>query len=217
MPILKSAVHTHPRLLFGGITGALVGWWYPGQLDWITRTLLGWNSAVWLYLILIGTLMLRASPAEVKATAENEDESDQVVLLLVCIAALASLATIVLELVITQGSNAAPPLLRYGFTILTITGSWILVATIFTLHYARLFYNAGAKPPLRFPDLESNPDYWDFLYFSFTIAVALQTSDVSVMTGKMRRIVLLQSVLTFIFNAAILGLSINIAAGLVGS
>ena len=53
--------------------------------------------------------------------------------------------------------------------------------------------------------------------FSFTIAVAAQTSDVIVMSRSMRKVVLAQSVLSFLFNVAILGLSINIAAGLVGS
>ncbi|MEO7030888.1 MAG: DUF1345 domain-containing protein [Herbaspirillum sp.] len=197
--------------------GIAIGLLYPGDLDWVTRSLLGWNSAVWLYLILIGTLMLRASPAEVKATAEDEDESAQMMLLLVCIAAVASLAAILLELVDMRGNQSAAPLFRYGFTLLTIAGSWLLVATFFTLHYARMFYNAGDKAPLRFPEEETNPDYWDFLYFSFTIAVAVQTSDVVIMTRAMRRIVLLQSVLTFVFNVAILGLSINIAAGLVGN
>ncbi|AMP01530.1 hypothetical protein CAter10_4094 [Collimonas arenae] len=46
--------------------------------------------------------------------------------------------------------------------------------------------------------------------------MAVQTSDISIMTRPMRKIVLMQSVLTFLFNSAILGLSINIAAGLVG-
>jgi uncharacterized membrane protein len=78
-----------------------------------------------------------------------------------------------------------------------------------------MFYRAPAKElPLRFPDGLTEPDYWDFLYFSFTIAVAVQTSDICVMSRPMRKMVLGQSVLSFFFNLAILGLSINIAAGM---
>jgi uncharacterized membrane protein len=62
----------------------------------------------------------------------------------------------------------------------------------------------------------ANPDYWDFLYFSFTIAVAAQTSDVIIMNRSTRKTVLAQSILSFLFNVAILGFSINIAAGLLG-
>jgi uncharacterized membrane protein len=75
----------------------------------------------------------------------------------------------------------------------------------------------ASRRMLAFPDQEPNPDYWDFLYFSFTISVAVQTSDVQVMTHSARKVVLAQSILSFLFNAAILGLSINIAASLVGS
>ena len=51
-----------------------------------------------------------------------------------------------------------------------------------------------------------------FLYFSFTIAVTAQTSDVGVTTRAMRRLVLGQSVLSFVFNTTILAFSINAVA-----
>ena len=64
------------------------------------------------------------------------------------------------------------------------------------------------------PDEGFRPDYADFLYFSFTIAVASQTADVSITNRPMRRLVLLQSVLSFAFNTTILAFTINIAASL---
>ncbi|MFZ6755966.1 DUF1345 domain-containing protein [Undibacterium sp. Ji50W] len=92
-----------------------------------------------------------------------------------------------------------------------------IVAILFTFHYALVFYKSTAtQHPLRFPEDEQNPDYWDFMYFSFTIAVAAQTSDVAVITRPMRKTVLAQSVLSFFFNVAIIGLSINIAASVAG-
>lgn len=213
----KSAIHSHPRLMAGISAGIAAIVLTSPELHWVTRILVGWNSAVWLYLLLMAILMLRASPTQVKASAEKEDEAASVVLLLMCIAAIASLAAIIIELAnASSHPQSGPPLMRYAFTALTVSGSWLLLATMFTLHYARHFYTSGPRRPLRFPDDEINPDYWDFLYFSFTIAVATQTADVAVMTRPMRKIVLLQSVLTFVFNAAILGLSINIAAGLIG-
>jgi transposase-like protein len=77
-------------------------------------------------------------------------------------------------------------------------------------------YDARFKP-LRFPDHKLEPDYWDFLYFSFTIAVASQTSDVVLRSRSIRRAARAQSILSFYFNVAVLGLCINIAAGLLGS
>lgn len=65
-----------------------------------------------------------------------------------------------------------------------------------------------------FPEKPAEPGYWDFIYFSFTIAVAAQTADVATGTTDMRQITLLQSVISFVFNLAILGLSVNVGAGL---
>jgi uncharacterized membrane protein len=98
-------------------------------------------------------------------------------------------------------------------TVSTVVSSWFLVGIVFAAHYARMFYTAPPKcRPLRFPDGEESPQYWDFLYFAFTIAVAVQTSDVLVMTRDMRKVVISHSVLAFAFNAAILGFSITAAS-----
>ena len=79
-----------------------------------------------------------------------------------------------------------------------------------------MFYLPPEDPrPLQFPDDPPEPDYWDFAYFAFTIAVACQTADVSLRSHSMRKTVLAQSVLSFLFNASILGLSVNVAASLV--
>ncbi len=59
---------------------------------------------------------------------------------------------------------------------------------IFCVHYARLFYTwDGKEPALRFAEGLTTPNYWDFLYFSFTIGVAVQTADVGVATREIRR------------------------------
>ena len=65
-----------------------------------------------------------------------------------------------------------------------------------------------------FPEKPGEPVYWDFLYYSFTIAVASQTADVATGSTDMRQITLLHSVISFVFNLAILGLSVNVGAGL---
>ena len=104
------------------------------------------------------------------------------------------------------------------FTALTVVGSWLLVGVMYCFHYAHLYYTANKNTlPLKFPEGHIQPNYWDFLYFSFTLSVAVQTSDVSIMTRSMRKLVLGHSLLAFFFNLAILGLSVNIAASLVNT
>lgn len=207
---------THPRLSAATTFGVAAGILVPADLV-ISKILIGWNVGVWTYLILMLWLAIRAKAPDVKRIAEIEDENAGLVLFLVSIAAIASLATIAFELAGSKDLQTASKLLRYGFTALTVIGSWLLIGVIFSVHYARLFYTwDGKDPALRFAEGLKTPNYWDFLYFSFTIGVAVQTSDVGVATRDMRKVVLAQSLIGFLFNTAILGFSINIAAGLFG-
>jgi uncharacterized membrane protein len=218
MHTVHQIVRNRPRLIISIIAGICVGSIIPSQWSVVGRILVGWNVTVWFYLCLTGWLMMRANHARVRMLAEQEDKSAVVILAIMSVAAVVSLAAIVLELSTVKDLALASRMIHYAFTGATILGSWCLVAILFTFHYARIFYRSPAEHrALRFPDNEENPDYWDFLYFSFTIAVAAQTSDVSVMTRSMRKTVLAQSILSFLFNAAILGMTINIAASLVGS
>lgn len=215
-------IHTifraRPRLTSAIIAGIVVGLALPLQGDPVTRALIGWNITVWIYLFLMGWLMMRATHLRVRNLAEQEDKNAVVILSIMSIAAMVSIAAIILELTSIRNLSFSHRLAHYAFTGVTVLGSWCLVATLFTFHYARIYYRSPKeRRALRFPDSEENLDYWDFLYFSFTIAVAAQTSDVTVISHSMRKTVLAQSILSFLFNVAILGLSINIAAGLVGS
>jgi uncharacterized membrane protein len=207
---------THPRLSAAILLGVAVGFLAPAD-SLTSKILIGWNTGVWLYLLLMLWLTVRSKATDVKRIAEMEDENAGLVLALVCIAALASLATITLELAGSKDLETTRKLMHYGFTALTVIGSWLLIGVIFSLHYARLYYIwDGKEPALRFAEGLTTPNYWDFLYFSFTIGVAVQTSDVGVATPGLRKIVLAQSLIGFLFNTAILGFSINIAAGLFG-
>ncbi|RMP62981.1 hypothetical protein ALQ18_01023 [Pseudomonas marginalis pv. marginalis] len=205
---------THPRLSSAAVLGLAVGILAPAD-TLISKILIGWNAGVWIYLLLMLWLTSRSQADEVKRIAETEDENAGLVLFMVCIAAIASLATITVNLVGSKDLDSTARLLHYGFTGMTVIGSWLLTGVIFSVHYARLFYTwEGDEPALRFADDLRNPNYWDFLYFSFTIGVAVQTADVGVATRSMRKVVLGQSLIGFLFNTAILGFSINIAAGL---
>ncbi|WP_060477289.1 MULTISPECIES: DUF1345 domain-containing protein [Pseudomonas] len=214
--VFHRLTRTHPRLIVAAIAGVVGAWFIPAA-DPIQRVLAGWNLGVWLYLLLALALTLRATPDTVRKVAQIEDENAGAVLLVVCVAAIASLAAVTLQLVSSRGLQGSALALHYLYTGMTVAGSWLLIGCIFSLHYARIFYTgAGDTPALRFPDDERNPDYWDFHYFSFTISVAVQTSDVGVGGRRMRRVVLAHSLVGFVFNTAILGFTINIAAGLLG-
>lgn len=211
----RAFLSAHPRLI-AAFTGGLLVAVACYRLDPMMRVLVGWNCLAWLYVLLIGWLAWRADPQEVRRLAEIEDENAEAVLVLISVAALASLVAIVFELAAAGHAEGGEKLWRYAFTASTVLGSWFLIGMVFTMHYARMFYACSGEPVLRFPDGETSPDYWDFLYFSFTLSVAVQTSDVAVASRAMRKVVLAHSVIGFLFNTAILGLAINLGAGLIG-
>ncbi|MDC8757371.1 DUF1345 domain-containing protein [Janthinobacterium fluminis] len=208
-------VRSRPHLSLAIALGLAVGLLLPDAWQLMTRLLTAWNVAVWAYLLTVATMMMRADHRKVRDMSARQDERAALVLVTLSVAAIMSLAAIISQLSALQHMTPDAKALHYGFTVITLLGSWFLVGTLFCVHYAHLYYQGGKDKPLQFPEGEDNPDYWDFLYFAFTVAVAAQTSDVSVRTRGMRKIVLAQSVLSFFFNLVVLGLSINIAAGLI--
>jgi len=83
------------------------------------------------------------------------------------------------------------------------------------MHYADMFYNArAADRPLAFPQTDM-PLFWDFAYFSFTIAAACQTADVLTTRLSIRKVVIAHELISFAFNAFVLGFAINVTAGLI--
>src|SRR3979490_1047691 len=79
--------------------------------------------------------------------------------------------------------------------------------------YAEMFDSAKeGDRPLRFPETPM-PVFWDFVYFSFTIAAACQTADVSTTQRSIRKVVIAHTLVSFFFNASILGFAINVTAG----
>ena len=205
-----------PRLLAAAAFGVAAFFLLPQDWTFTARVLVAWNLGVWPYLVALGWLMIRSSAEGVRGIARQEDASSAGLMLLMCSAAVLSLAAIMVELAHGRDGGETP-LFVYGITISTVLGSWFLLGALYTFHYAHMYYSAPPnRLPLRFPDELTSPSYIDFMYFAFTISVAVQTSDVSVRTRSMRATVLVQSVLSFFFNLAVLGLSINIAASLAG-
>ena len=210
MPLLLRIVQIRPRLFISLGIGALVSVVLTVFTDWrtATRLLVGWDIYVGLYLALVAHLMSGAEIERIRARAAVEDEGQFAILMLTVVAALASLGAIFSELGIGTGRRPAHVVLA----ALTILLSWAFIHTIFALHYAHEFYDEDIGGGLAFPGGETEPDYWDFVYFSFVIGMTSQVSDVGVTHKEIRRTVAAHGVVSFVFNAALLALTVNIAA-----
>lgn len=209
--MIRSRPHLSVAIGVGIVAGVLL----PSSLKPLVRALSAWDIAVWTYLLSMGWMMMRADHRTVRRISAQQDEKGSVILASLVVATAMSMAALSTELASLRDVAVSERGPHYAFVVLTLVGSWLMVGTLFCFHYAHLYYDArGHQRPLAFPGGETQPDYWDFLYFSFTIAVAAQTADVSVPSAAMRRLVLGQSVLSFFFNLLILGLFVNMAASL---
>jgi uncharacterized membrane protein len=206
-------VRARPRLFVSlaiGIAAAVilhfVTTWQPAF-----TLLVSWDISVALYLAFAFYLMASANVHHMRSQARLQDEGQFMILVLVGVAALASMAAIFALLSTSHGKE------RYASDIIlatvTILLSWAFTHTMFALHYAHEFHDEGkGGGGMQFPGDTPEPDYWDFMYFSFVVGMCAQVSDVTVSSHTIRRTVLAHSIISFIFNAALLALTVNIAA-----
>jgi uncharacterized membrane protein len=215
-PSLPRIVRARPRLFVSGAVGLLVTASLAVANDWqlVPRLLAGWDSAVALYLVLVFHLMAGSEIGRIRRHAAEQDEGRLALLGLTVAAALASLAAIFAELGRAAGAGGSRQPGRLLVAALTILLSWAFIHTIFALHYAHEFYDEEGGGGLTFPG-DQAPDYWDFVYFSFCIGMTSQVSDVAITSKTIRRTVAAHGVVSFVFNATLLALTVSIAASLI--
>jgi uncharacterized membrane protein len=207
----------HLRVWIGLAAGVLVYCLLPPAWSLISRVLVAWDSGVTLFLVLIFLWMRGLTAQQICSRYIEEDASAPVILVVVTAASLLSLAAIVEPLATLRHVQGSERIWHFILTAATLIDSWLLVPTMFTTHYADMFYSTERTDrPLSFPQTEM-PVFWDFAYFSFTIAAACQTADVLTTRSSIRKVVIAHELISFAFNASILGFAINVTAGLIGN
>jgi uncharacterized membrane protein len=90
--------------------------------------------------------------------------------------------------------------------------AWAILHFGYAERYASAYYAALPVKQFEFPETEE-PNYADFVYFSFTVGTTFAVSDVETRTTKARTRVLSHSVLSFLYNTATLGIAIGVISG----
>lgn len=203
-------IRARPRLFIAAAIGLACIAVLPAHWRWATRLLVGWDVGVGLYLALVYYLIAATDVGHISRHAKIHDEGRIAILVLTTGAALASFAAIIAELGAAHGAERT--WLQLALATATIVLSWFFTHTIFALHYAHEYYDEDeSRSGLNFPG-NDKPDYWDFVYFSFVIGMTSQVSDVAVAAKPIRRTVNAHGIVSFFFNAALLALTVNIAA-----
>lgn len=206
----------HPRTLIALLVGVGAFFLSPRSWPFLTRLLTGWDVGV---LCLLGALLIWMQQMSAEQISEHyieDDPSGPVLLVIVTAAALLSLIATVELLATLRHVAHAERIWHVVLVAVTLTVSWLLVPTMFMMHYADLFYSTTpGERPLSFPQTKM-PVFWDFAYFSFTISAACQTADVMTTRLGIRKVVIAHEIIAFFFNASVVGFAINVTAGLIG-
>ncbi len=168
-----------------------------------------------IYLALIGLRIRHLDADRLQASGQNTDEPAPIILAITLLAAVAALFTLFEALNQKQPSGLLDVTVGFAAAIF----GWFSIHTMFSLHYAHLYWRPGEKDDavsvggLDFPETE-RPGAWDFLYFGYVIGMTAQTSDVAITATDMRKINLLHAVVSFFFNTILVAAAVNAVVSL---
>jgi uncharacterized membrane protein len=167
------------------------------------------------------TTIIANNPRDAALVAREQDVSRLLSFLFIVGSSFISLFAILALLHSISTGGAHSRTMHIVMAVVAVTCSWSLIHTLFTLRYAHLYYrpdaciNGAEGSGLQFPG-DRHPDLLDFAYFSFIIGMTFQVSDVSITSRRIRRLVLVHSLLSFVYNTVIVAFTINIVSGIIG-
>jgi uncharacterized membrane protein len=197
--------------VLGLVVGLVVGLLYRVTV----APLVGYDAATLTYLGYVWARIWPADAEETSRVAAAEDPTHASADLTLLLAAVVSLGAVAWAITRSHSAHGTTKGIEIGVGIASIALSWLLVHTIFTLKYARLYYT-GARKDEGGVDFEHKvrPPYSDFAYLAFTIGMTFQVSDTDLQTADFRRLALRHALLSYLFGAVILAAAINLVAGL---
>lgn len=172
---------------------------------WLKSILAGFSFVSLVYSATITLVLQGATPERLPALAARHDQRASFVLVAGLLLDFAALGLVMLFLTTRTLDGVA-----VGLAALSILGAWVLLNMLFAIHYAHVSFSCECrgKPQFAFPG-EGPRAFSDFIYFAFVVGMTFQVSDVAIIDGGMRRLVLAHSVLAFLFNVFVLALAVN--------
>lgn len=173
--------------------------------------LIGWDTAAIVFLVWVGWAIVGKNSDETRRLALREDNSRFAADVMLLVACGGSLVAVVFTLLEASGAVQTVRACLTALVMASVVLSWLVVHTIFTLRYARLYYGEP-QGGVDFND-KIPPCYTDFAYLAFTIGMTYQVSDTN-LTSKIRTTALQHALLSFLFGTVIIATAINAVVGL---
>ncbi len=174
--------------------------------------LLGWDAAVVVYVAWVWVDSWRLDEEGTAEAAVREDPTRPITDLILLVAATASLAAVIYTVADASNESGAHRALLVILGVGSIICSWFLVHTLFTTVYAREYFSAEDGGIVF--NMDRKPVWSDFAYLAFTVGMTFQVSDTDLQTSALRRIALRHMLISYLFGAVIIAVTINLVAGL---
>jgi uncharacterized membrane protein len=200
------------RVSMAAVAGACVGVLVALPSSWQIGTLVGWDVAAAVYVGWTWATIWHRDPAATARLALREDPGRAVADALLLVAAVASVLAVGLAIAAGRAGRPGERDLHAALAVASVVLSWMVVQTLFTLHYARLYYSHPSGG-IDF-NQQAPPRYSDFAYLAFTVGMTFQVSDTELQTAALRAATLRQALLSYLLGAVILATTINLVAGL---
>jgi len=207
-PLSSAASRIAVSVIVGALAGALGALFLPWQIS----ELVAWNAAAICYLVRVWLMIGRLDARMTACVALREDPSVHASELIVLSAAVACLGGVGMALVKAGQTSGGLKAALMTVSVLSVLTAWGIVHTIYTLRYARLFY-APAIGGINF-NSDEPPSFVDFAYVAFTVGMTFQVSDTNLTASAVRHAALSHALLSYLFGVVIVGMTINILAGL---
>jgi uncharacterized membrane protein len=182
---------------------------------WALRIVAAWDALALTLLATTWWVIGRSDATETRRRARGDDPGRTAIWFFVLVS---STISVFAGVYLLRKADALAP--RQGrllavLCLIAVVSAWALTHTSYALHYAHLYYrDEDSHGGLEFPGGEL-PDNFDFAYYSFTLGMCFQVSDVTVSGRAIRRATLLHAILAFAYNTAILALVLDLLFGLV--
>lgn len=201
------------RLYTCALVGVVVGLVAVAVAPWQLAMLVGWNVAAALLLVWIVAEVGWLDAEGTRRRAAPEDNSHRGPVVVVVTAAIVSLVGTAFGLVEARRVGTVTEVLLTAAAVAAVVLSWAVVHLVYALRYAHLYYREPAGG-IDFHQ-QAPPDYRDFVYMAFTVGMSFAVSDTDVGDRDIRHTVAQHAMVSYLFGAVIVGLAINVMAGLV--
>lgn len=174
--------------------------------------LAGWGALALTGLIWLLLVVWPMDAAQTRTHALAEDPGRRAARLISFAGSVASLAAVAIVLLQTDTESRPRAFLLAGIALVSVAASWGLIQIDYMLRVAVMYYTDPVGG-IDFNQPEP-PMYTDFAYFALGLGIAYQVADTNVSSNEVRRLVIGQTLLAYVFGAVILASVVNLVAGL---